>query len=154
METHKKKESARISNIDLEKLFRPKIFRQWIVKSIIYIYCSAPAMLFFFILLIASPKLQGQTVSPVTDSNQNDMLQVGATAIKPLEIKLNSPYPLTMVNEQSGNGNIGYVPNRKAFPEGSYEVISARFSPGGGEKLVNAAIRRLIAIFPHNDNNF
>ncbi len=48
-----------------------------------------------------------------------------------LNIKLNSPFPFTIVNEQSANGTLSYVPNRKAFPEGAYEVISARFAPGG-----------------------
>lgn len=66
-----------------------------------------------------------------------------------LAIKLNSPFPFTIVNEQSGNGSISYVPNRKAFPEGGYEVISARFAPGGGEMLVDAVIRTLIDLFPH-----
>jgi hypothetical protein len=53
------------------------------------------------------------------------------------------------VNEQSGNGSISYVPNRKAFSEGGYEVISARFTPGGGEILVDAVIRNLIELFPY-----
>ncbi|MEJ7692736.1 neutral/alkaline non-lysosomal ceramidase N-terminal domain-containing protein [Daejeonella sp.] len=64
-----------------------------------------------------------------------------------LGIKLNSPYPLTIVNEQSGNGTISYMPNKKAFFEGQYEVNSARYSPGGGELLVDAAIETLISIF-------
>lgn len=37
-----------------------------------------------------------------------------------------------------------YVPNRKAFPEGAYEVISAGFAPGGAEMLVDAAVRLLL----------
>ncbi len=64
-----------------------------------------------------------------------------------LGIKLNSPFPFTIVNEQSGNGTISYVPNRKAFPESGYEVISARFESGGGEILVDAAIRILIELY-------
>ena len=66
-----------------------------------------------------------------------------------LVIKLHSPFPFTVVNEQSANGSISYVPNRKAFSEGGYEVISARFAPGGGERLVDAAVRTLIALFPY-----
>jgi len=66
-----------------------------------------------------------------------------------MAIKQNSPYPYTVVNEQSGNGNISYVPNRKAFSEGGYEAVSARFSPGGGEILVDAVIRMLIDIYPY-----
>ena len=69
-----------------------------------------------------------------------------------LTIKLNSPFPLTIVNEQSGNGTLSYVPNRKAFPEGAYEVISARFAPGGGEILADAAIRILIDMYLHKSD--
>ncbi|MGB4400430.1 MAG: neutral/alkaline non-lysosomal ceramidase N-terminal domain-containing protein [Daejeonella sp.] len=64
-----------------------------------------------------------------------------------LSIKLNSPYPFTVVSEQSGNGTISYMPNRKAFPEGSYEVESARYSSGGGETLADAAVRTVIELF-------
>jgi hypothetical protein len=46
-----------------------------------------------------------------------------------LNIKLNSPFPFTIVNEQSGNGTLSYVPNRKAFPEGAYEVIARVLRP-------------------------
>ncbi len=66
-----------------------------------------------------------------------------------LAIKQNSPFPFTVVSEQSGNGTISYVPNRKAFPEGGYEVESARFSPGGAEKLVDASVQMLIELFPN-----
>lgn len=64
-----------------------------------------------------------------------------------LGIKLNSPYPFTIVTEQSGNGTISYMPNKKAFSEGQYEVNSARYSSGGGEALVDAALETLISIF-------
>ncbi len=66
-----------------------------------------------------------------------------------LTIKQNSPFPFTVVSEQSGNGTISYMPNRKAFPEGGYEVESARFSPGGAEKLVDATVQALIKLFPY-----
>jgi hypothetical protein len=65
-----------------------------------------------------------------------------------LAIKQNSPFAFTFVSEQSGNGSISYVPNEKAFPEGSYEVDSARVAPGGGEVLATAAIRLLTELFP------
>ena len=65
-----------------------------------------------------------------------------------LAIKQNSPFAFTFVSEQSGNGSISYVPNEKAFPEGSYEVESARVAPGGGEVLATAAIRLLTELFP------
>jgi neutral ceramidase len=66
-----------------------------------------------------------------------------------LGIKLNSPFPFTIVSEQSGNGTISYMPNKKAFPEGQYEVNSVRYSSGGGETLVDAALETLISIFYH-----
>lgn len=59
-------------------------------------------------------------------------------------IKKASPFPMTIVVELSA-GQIGYVPTRKAFEEGGYEVLSARFAPGGGELLVEAALRLLSA---------
>ena len=64
-------------------------------------------------------------------------------------IKVNSPFPHTIVNEQSGNGTSTYMPNRKAFPEGGYEVISARYSLGGGEISVDAVSRMLTDLFPY-----
>ncbi len=64
-----------------------------------------------------------------------------------LGIKLNSPFRFTIVSEQSGNGTISYMPNKKAFPEGQYEVNSVRYSSGGGETLVDSAIETLISIF-------
>mgnify|MGYP001828670571 CR=1 FL=1 len=42
------------------------------------------------------------------------------------------------------NGSVGYAPNRKAYPEGAYEVISARCGPGSGELLVDTATRILV----------
>lgn len=66
-----------------------------------------------------------------------------------LSIKTNSPFPLTIVSEQSGNGAISYVPNQRAFPEGGYEVNSARFLPGGAELLIDAAGRLLTDLFPY-----
>lgn len=69
-----------------------------------------------------------------------------------LAIKQNSPYPYTIVNEQSGNGTLSYVPNRKAFYEKGYEAESARFLPGGGEILVDAVTRILIDLFPYRTN--
>jgi hypothetical protein len=65
-----------------------------------------------------------------------------------LAMKQNSPFGLTFVSEQSGNGAISYIPNEKAFPEGSYEVDSARVASGGGEVLAYAAIRLLTELFP------
>ena len=58
-------------------------------------------------------------------------------------IKLASPFPHTIVVELA-NGSIGYVPDRRAYPEGAYEVISSRVAAGAGEMLVDTAVRLLI----------
>lgn len=57
-------------------------------------------------------------------------------------IQARSKYPHTFVVSLA-NGSIGYVPDRKAYPEGAYEVISTRVREGGGELLVDAALRLL-----------
>lgn len=57
-------------------------------------------------------------------------------------IKKASPFPITMIVELA-NGTLSYVPTRKAYAEGAYEVISARTAPGGGEAMAEAAIRLL-----------
>jgi neutral ceramidase len=56
-----------------------------------------------------------------------------------LAIKAASPFKTTLVVELT-NDAIGYIPTRKAFVEGSYETINSRIEPGGGERLVEAAI--------------
>ncbi len=58
-------------------------------------------------------------------------------------IKIGSPFSYTIVAELA-NGSINYVPDRRAYPQGAYEVISARVALGSGEALVEAAIRLLI----------
>jgi len=56
-----------------------------------------------------------------------------------IAIKKASPFPQTIIVELA-NGLVGYVPTKKGFTEGSYEAISARIAPGGGEALAEAAI--------------
>lgn len=65
-----------------------------------------------------------------------------------LAMKQNSPFALTLVSEQSANGSLSYIPNERAYPEGSYEVESARVAPGGGEVLATAAVRLMTEMFP------
>jgi neutral ceramidase len=60
-------------------------------------------------------------------------------------IKQASPFPYTMIVELA-NGSIGYIPNKSAYPEGNYEVVSARCAAGSGEMLVTAAIQMLSAM--------
>jgi hypothetical protein len=59
-----------------------------------------------------------------------------------LEIKRRSPFRHTHLVELA-NGAIGYIPNRSAYPEGGYEVVSSRVAAGGGELLVEAAVTLL-----------
>ena len=63
-----------------------------------------------------------------------------------MTIKQGSPYEYTMINSLA-NGSIGYIPNRKAQSEGGYGAApgTTRCNPGGGEALVESAIRQLIA---------
>jgi hypothetical protein len=60
-----------------------------------------------------------------------------------LTIKNLSPFENTIVVELANNSEISYVPNKKAFPQGGYEVENSRLAPGGGEMLVEAAIQML-----------
>ena len=59
-----------------------------------------------------------------------------------LAIKANSPFKTTLVIELT-NSHIAYVPTRHAFSEGSYETINSRLAPGGGEMMVESAVRLL-----------
>src|SRR5262249_4106186 len=59
-----------------------------------------------------------------------------------LALKLDSPYRTTIVTELA-NGAIGYIPSRRAYAQGNYEVVSARCAEGSGERLVNAAVKLL-----------
>ena len=59
-----------------------------------------------------------------------------------LAIKQDSPFSHTIIAELA-NGSIGYIPTRRAYTQGNYEVVSARCAEGSGELLVDAAIRML-----------
>jgi hypothetical protein len=59
-----------------------------------------------------------------------------------LTIKNFSPFENTLVVELANN-SIAYVPNKKAFPQGGYEVENSRVAPGGGELMAEAAIQML-----------
>jgi Neutral/alkaline non-lysosomal ceramidase, N-terminal len=63
-----------------------------------------------------------------------------------LAIKQDSPFPHTIVAELA-NGSIGYIPTRRAYTQGNYEVVSARCAEGSGELLVDAAIRLLKELY-------
>jgi|UniRef100_UPI0037850FA3 neutral ceramidase len=59
-----------------------------------------------------------------------------------LALKKVSPFKHTLIAELA-NGSIGYVPNREAYPQGNYEIVSARCEAGSGEKLVEVALKLL-----------
>ncbi len=59
-----------------------------------------------------------------------------------LMIKASSPFMNTLVMELTNN-DIAYIPTKKAFDEGSYEIVNSRVTPGSGEKMANEAIRLL-----------
>jgi neutral ceramidase len=63
-----------------------------------------------------------------------------------LAIKQDSPFPSTIIAELA-NGSIGYVPSRRAYAQGNYEVVSARCAEGSGERLVDAALRLLSSLY-------
>jgi hypothetical protein len=59
-----------------------------------------------------------------------------------LQIKNGSPFRQTVIAELA-NGSVGYIPNRVAYGQGNYEVVSARCAVGSGEKLVDSAVKQL-----------
>ena len=59
-----------------------------------------------------------------------------------LAIKHSSPFKRTIVISIC-NDRPSYVPTKKAFTEGSYEVTNARVKSGAGEILVDAAVKLL-----------
>lgn len=63
-----------------------------------------------------------------------------------LSVKAGSPFAHTY-NVELANGTIGYIPNKSAYPEGNYEVESARVAEGAGEMLVTSALRMLTELW-------
>jgi len=59
-----------------------------------------------------------------------------------LALKKASPFKHTLIAELA-NGSVGYVPNRDAYPQGNYEIVSARGAAGSGEKLIEVALKLL-----------
>ena len=59
-----------------------------------------------------------------------------------LSVKAGSPFAHTY-NVELANGAIGHITNKSAYPEGNYEVESARVAEGSGEMLVTSALRML-----------
>ncbi len=59
-----------------------------------------------------------------------------------MAIKESSPFETTLVVELTNIG-IAYVPTKKAFTQGDYETVNSRLAPGGGELMVESAVRML-----------
>jgi neutral ceramidase len=59
-----------------------------------------------------------------------------------LAIKSASPFKTTLVVELA-NDDLAYIPTKRAFAEGSYEITNSRVQPGTGEKLADAAVALL-----------
>lgn len=59
-----------------------------------------------------------------------------------LMIKNLSPFDNTIIVEMANN-SANYVPTKKAFLQGGYEVENSRLAPGGGEMLAEAAVQML-----------
>jgi len=59
-----------------------------------------------------------------------------------LAIKKASPFRYTFIAELA-NGSVGYIPNREAYAQGAYEVVSSRCAEGSGELLVQSGIHQL-----------
>lgn len=64
-----------------------------------------------------------------------------------LALKKQSPFKHTLIAELA-NGSIGYIPDSRAYPQGNYEVVSARCAQGSGEALVDAALKLLKQLAP------
>ncbi|MDX2149391.1 MAG: hypothetical protein SFV54_01555 [Bryobacteraceae bacterium] len=62
-----------------------------------------------------------------------------------MAIKQASPFRHTIVVSMA-NDHLGYIPNRRAYAEGAYEVVSTRCAAGAGEMLVESATRQLVAL--------
>jgi hypothetical protein len=59
-----------------------------------------------------------------------------------MAIKKASPFRTTLVIELA-NDAPAYIPTKRAFAEGSYEIVNSRVAPGGGEAMVEGANRLL-----------
>ncbi len=59
-----------------------------------------------------------------------------------LAIKEKSPFKHTLIMELT-NSHIAYVPTIDAFSGGGYETVNSRLAPGGGELMVESAIKML-----------
>jgi hypothetical protein len=68
-----------------------------------------------------------------------------------LAIKQDSPFKHTIITELA-NGSIGYVPTRRAYTQGNYEVVSSSCAEGSGEMLVDVSVRLLKDLYKTDMN--
>jgi hypothetical protein len=82
--------------------------------------------------------MQGIRIGPVASLSIQDepFLEIGQS------IGAASPFPHTLFSGYS-NGNFGYLPTRKAFAEGGYEVWAALYGPDAADIVVQEAARML-----------
>jgi hypothetical protein len=104
----------------------------------------------FKVLDVAGRKGRPQEVEVQVIALGNDLAWVSLPgeifAELGLAIKQDSPFPRTVIAELA-NGAIGYIPARRAYAQGNYEVVSARCAAGSGERLVDAAVRLLKELY-------
>lgn len=60
-----------------------------------------------------------------------------------LAVKRASPFRTTLVVEMANDHAPCYVPTRRAFGQGGYEVLNSRLQPGAGEKMVEESLKLL-----------
>ena len=53
-----------------------------------------------------------------------------------------SPYKMTFINSLAG-GSYGYIPTKEAFPHGSYEVVTCKYTQGCAELFVSDMLKIL-----------
>ena len=69
-----------------------------------------------------------------------------------LSIKKRSPFKNTIVMTVC-NDKTSYIPTKKAYAEGSYEVTNSILKPGSGEMLVETALGLLNELKTNINNN-
>jgi len=101
------------------------------------------------ILALEKMRLKGQTTWPLdvqvfrlSDDTAIVTLPREMFVEHGLAIKNLSPFENTIVITLANN-YCAYVPNRKAFSQGGYEVVRSRLAPGGGEMMAEAAVQML-----------
>ena len=60
-----------------------------------------------------------------------------------LAIKKASPFKTTLVIELANDNGPAYIPTKQAFVESGYEVLASRLASGGGERIVDEAVKLL-----------